>query len=419
MINVKNVLIVILSISLVIGSVLNVVVLQKRAAAFAKAAKMEVKQNVVDAAQEPREPQKPQEPSLDLNAPETKMVKTVSDIAGAQGLATVSIETYSAPGTKLGLGSGFIVSEDGKIITNFHVVANAFSVSVKLRNGEVYNDASVIDSDEKNDVAILKIKAMNLPTVNLGDSDHISIGERVVVIGNPVGLENTVSDGIISAAREVEGHKMIQITAPISQGSSGGPVCNLTGDVIGIASSSVKEAQNLNFAVPINYVKPFLEKNYGVFLPRVQKGPEEKKGTLKDGKTLDLSEEERKKVWKEITRKKDDALSWVEQFYPMPDPSSPGYSKEAAKKQDNERSEKWNERYLQYVWELCKFYNLTLTQLQAIEIEGREKNWEVPKGIQGVGYIRWTNKDGKVVTKEIGGGTVSSHGKKNIDNTGK
>lgn len=408
--NRKNVLIVILSVSLVIGSVLNVVVLQKRTAAFAKAARMEAEQNAVDAAQET---EKSREPSLNFNLPRAKRVKTVSDIAGAQGLATVFIEANSASGTKLGLGSGFIVSENGKIITSLHVVADAFSVSVKLRSGEVYNDAKVIDSDEKNDVAVLQIKAMNLPTVDLGDSDHISIGERVVVIGNPVGLENTVSDGIISAAREVEGHKMIQITAPISQGSSGGPVCSLTGDVIGIAASSVREAQNLNFAIPINCVKPFLEKNYGVFSPMAQKYPGEKNDALKDAKTSGLSEEERKKVWKEIMRRKDDALSWVEQFYPMPDPASPGYSKEAARKQDNERSEKWNERYLQHVGELCKYYNLTLTQLQAIEAEGREKNWEVPKAGQGSGYIRWVNKDGKVVTKEIGVGAESSHGKKN------
>lgn len=206
-----------------------------------------------------------------------KTVKTVAEIANEQGPTAVYIATYSKIGLEVGLGSGFVVSKDGKIITNFHVIDNAYSASIKLKNGEVYDNVSVIDYDERRDIALIKVEGLGLSAANLGDSTKTVVGDKVVVIGNPAGLENTVSDGIISASRDMDGYKLLQITAPISPGSSGGPVFNSNGDVIGIATSTIIDAQNLNFAVPIDYVKPLLEKNEPTRLREFQENFEKKK----------------------------------------------------------------------------------------------------------------------------------------------
>jgi S1-C subfamily serine protease len=156
---------------------------------------------------------------------------SVSQIAEKYGKAVVLIEV-SKGGAYIALGSGFIVNSSGIIITNYHVIEGAFPVIVKLTNGDIYEDIGVIDIDEKRDIAIIKIKGWNLPGVKLGNSDTVKVGEQIVVIGNPEGLENTVSDGLISAIRDTgKGYKMNQISAPISAGSSGSPVFNMKGEV--------------------------------------------------------------------------------------------------------------------------------------------------------------------------------------------
>jgi len=157
---------------------------------------------------------------------------------------------------EIGLGSGFIVKDDGIIITNYHVVEGAYPALIKLKNGDIYEDVSVIDYNERNDIAILKIKAFALSTVKLGNSNNTKVGEKIVVIGNPRGYENTISDGLLSQIRDTEwGHKLHQISAPISPGSSGSPVFNTKGEVIGIATLSDVLGQNINFSVPINYAR--------------------------------------------------------------------------------------------------------------------------------------------------------------------
>ena len=103
--------------------------------------------------------------------------------------------------------------------------------------------------------AIVKIKGRRFPCANLGNSESVEVGDEVVAIGNPLGLKNTISPGIISGIREMEGFKVFQLTAPISSGSSGGPLFNLYGEVIGVTYSSMIKGQNLNFAIPINDVK--------------------------------------------------------------------------------------------------------------------------------------------------------------------
>ena len=162
------------------------------------------------------------------------------------------------------LGSGFIIREDGWIVTNAHVIKNAKSIIVKLRNNKVCPNVRVLYCDVDHDVALLKVDAGNLKPATLGNSNKVHIGERVVTIGNPLGLESTISDGLISSWRTVHGYKTLQISVPLSEGSSGGPLFNLQGEVIGITTASYLKGQNLNFAIPINYIKPFLSKvNYG------------------------------------------------------------------------------------------------------------------------------------------------------------
>jgi S1-C subfamily serine protease len=188
--------------------------------------------------------------------------KTAVQIKNEYGKAVVMIATYKEEKKMVGLGSGFIVSENGVITTNYHVIDGAYPAAVKLLNGDIYEDISVIDYDVQKDIAIIKIKGWNLPKVSLGNSDNVEVGEKVYVIGNPEGLENSVSDGLLSGIRETgKGYKLHQISAPISPGSSGSPVFNSQGKVIGVAASSIVEGQNLNFSIPINYVRGMISDN--------------------------------------------------------------------------------------------------------------------------------------------------------------
>ncbi len=162
------------------------------------------------------------------------------------------------------LGSGFIVKvKDGwaYILTNNHVVANAKKIRVKLSDGSVYK-AKLVGKDPKTDVALIKIKVGNkkVPVVELGDSNNIKVGEFVIAVGNPYGLNWTVTHGIVSAkGRHGLGlnpiEDFIQTDAAINPGNSGGPLCDIHGKVIGINSAIVREAQGLGFAVPINIAK--------------------------------------------------------------------------------------------------------------------------------------------------------------------
>jgi S1-C subfamily serine protease len=148
-------------------------------------------------------------------------------------------------------GSGFIISPDGRIVTNYHVIDGAVSGKVVLNDGTTFTDIKVLGWDKQGDLAIIKVPETGLPAVTMGNSDAAQIGEAVVAIGSPLGLQNTVSTGIISARRE----GFLQTTAPISHGSSGGALFNMMGEVIGITSAGMEEGANLGFAIPINEVK--------------------------------------------------------------------------------------------------------------------------------------------------------------------
>lgn len=163
------------------------------------------------------------------------------------------------------LGTGFLIWQDGRIATNLHVIVGAPSIVVKLPDGRDFSNVEVLAIDERHDLAVIRIRARNLPALPLGDSAKVKAGERVVAIGHPLGLGDTVSDGLVSAIRQVDkDFTVMQISAPIAHGSSGGPLLDDHGDVVGIAFMVSEEGQNLNFAIPVNYLKPMLLSDAGM-----------------------------------------------------------------------------------------------------------------------------------------------------------
>ena len=186
---------------------------------------------------------------------------TTEQLAKKALAATVSLEMKDSTGTTLSFGSGFFVKPN-QIATNFHVIAGARHGTAKLVGKNTrYQIEGIVATDKENDLAVLNVTASGVTPLSLGDSDTVNIGAKVYVAGNPKGLEGTFSDGLISR-RERHPKKRLQMTAPISPGSSGGPVLNSKGEVIGISVSVHRalDAQNLNFAIPSNYLKTLLTK---------------------------------------------------------------------------------------------------------------------------------------------------------------
>lgn len=160
------------------------------------------------------------------------------------------------------LGSGFIISHDGYIVTNEHVVRDAESIRVKLSNDKVY-EARVVGGDAKTDIAVIKINASDLPVAVLGDSDRIEVGQWAIAIGNPFGLERSMTVGVISATGRtnvgIESiENFIQTDASINPGNSGGPLLNIHGEVIGINTAIVAAGQGIGFAIPTNMARPII-----------------------------------------------------------------------------------------------------------------------------------------------------------------
>jgi len=158
------------------------------------------------------------------------------------------------------MGSGFIISEDGYILTNNHMVEDAQKVKIELADGRKF-DAEIIGTDPESDIAVVKIEAKNLPYLELADSDELEVGEWVLAIGNPLRLSHTVTAGIVSAKGRSVGlanfESFIQTDAAINRGNSGGPLLNLDGRVVGINTAIVGATGNIGigFAIPINMVK--------------------------------------------------------------------------------------------------------------------------------------------------------------------
>lgn len=149
------------------------------------------------------------------------------------------------------LGSGFIVSKDGKIVTNLHVIRDLKTASVQLANGDIFDSISVLATDEPRDLAIVQVLAQNLPILEIGNSDALSVGEPVVVVGSPRGLEGTVTAGILSSVRDIgDGFKVLQTDAAVNPGNSGGPLVNSSGQAVGVVSYILRSAQGFELCNP-------------------------------------------------------------------------------------------------------------------------------------------------------------------------
>ncbi len=206
--------------------------------------------------------------------------KDIPAIARAADQAIVTIIT--AAGDKpIAQGTGFLVSADGVIVTNYHVIKEGNKAIVKFSDGTVLPVDGVLAADKVRDLVLIKIHGKIFRTLTLGDSDRVQVGEEVVAIGNPLGLELTVSNGIVSGLRtdKEAGGKFLQTTAPISPGSSGGPLFNMLGEVVGINTMYLEGGENLNFAIPVNDAKHLLMNQYA----KLQNLPNEvEKETLKE-----------------------------------------------------------------------------------------------------------------------------------------
>ncbi len=189
--------------------------------------------------------------------------KSVRELVNALGEAVVQVRT---PG---GLGSGFFVNEDGYLITNFHVIEAETQISVEVyhqKNGQLertsYKQVRIVAMNKYDDLTLLKVEDPGAPKfarVLLGQSEPMAVGERVFAIGSPLGLERTVTEGIISTkTRQMQGELYMQTTAQINPGNSGGPLFNLKGEVIGVTNMKMNFGEGLGFAIPVESVRYFL-----------------------------------------------------------------------------------------------------------------------------------------------------------------
>jgi serine protease Do len=191
-------------------------------------------------------------------------LRSVRELVNEIGEAVVQVRTPS------GLGSGFILNEDGFLITNFHVIESETQISVEVyhqKDGQLdrktYKQVRIIALNKFADLSLLKVDDKDAPkfkSVPLGSADVMSVGERVFAIGSPLGLERTVTEGILSTkTREMGGLLYLQTTAQINPGNSGGPLFNMSGEVIGVTNMKVSSGEGLGFAIPVEYVKFFLD----------------------------------------------------------------------------------------------------------------------------------------------------------------
>ncbi len=186
--------------------------------------------------------------------------QTAQQIAKSAFDSTVLLIMEDANGQPVGLGSSFFVQPQ-QIATNLHVVEGSASGYAKLVGQKTkYEIVGVSAIDQKRDLAILNVADLGTRALPMGDSDTVLVGETVYAVGNPHGLEGTFSQGIVSGVRTVGTDKLIQLTAPISPGSSGGPVLNDSGNVIGVSVATFRKGQNLNFAIPSNYLTALISK---------------------------------------------------------------------------------------------------------------------------------------------------------------
>ena len=196
-----------------------------------------------------------------------------------QMAAVGTVYTFGRSGVAIGQGSAFVLSADGLAATNVHVLEGAFRADCRLGDGRLFHVLAVQGFNAAQDVAVFQLgrkigDRFELPSalaaVRLGSSSAIKLGDRVATISSPKGLSNTVSDGLVSSIRQEGERRLIQTTAPISSGSSGAPLFNTKGEVIGLTTLQMREGQNLNFAVPIENVSDLLQSRADIPLAEFQ-----------------------------------------------------------------------------------------------------------------------------------------------------
>jgi S1-C subfamily serine protease len=193
----------------------------------------------------------PDAPSAPVPPPEL----STGEIFTQSSPSVVLIEVFDDEGHKRGLGSGFLVSAGGSVLTNYHVIRGAYSAVAHFQDETTASVLGVVGYDHDRDVAVIAVASTNgRQPLKLGSAGQLNVGDKLVAIGSPEGLQNTTSEGIVSALRG----GVIQMSTPISPGSSGGPVLNNHGEVVGIAVAVVRGAENLNFAVPIEWAAPYV-----------------------------------------------------------------------------------------------------------------------------------------------------------------
>lgn len=194
--------------------------------------------------------------------------KTVEMLAESAKKSVVVISISGRDGKQQGIGAGFIISKDGLIATNAHVIGEGRPISVQMKDGKEYPVVSVHATQRNADLAIIKIDHKDLPALELGDSNQLKQGQAVVAMGNPHGLKHSIVSGVVSGTREIDGRSMIQVAMPIEPGNSGGPLLDLQGRVQGIITMKSLVTPNLGFAVTVNALKPLLDKPNPVAMER-------------------------------------------------------------------------------------------------------------------------------------------------------
>jgi S1-C subfamily serine protease/regulator of sirC expression with transglutaminase-like and TPR domain len=197
-------------------------------------------------------------PGRTLAAPEEDKPRSTEELARAIRDAVVVVVASDREGESRGLGSGFVIGSDGVIATNFHVIGERRPFKIQSASGKTFEPLRVLGTDKANDLAIVQVDARDLPTLQLGDSEAAKPGQPVLAVGNPFGLRHSVSDGVVAEFRELAGRRMIQLAMPIEPGSSGSPVVDREGRVLGVIS--VKSIGNIAFAVPSSALKALLDK---------------------------------------------------------------------------------------------------------------------------------------------------------------
>jgi S1-C subfamily serine protease len=212
--------------------------------------------STADSAAQPAQPETADRPSALSPPPPTTL--TTAQIADGATPSVVVVENFNEDGEKAGQGSGYVYSTDGTVITNYHVIRGASSVTVRSATKESYRVDSLVGYDVRHDLAALHAEGISAPALSTEDAQLAKVGDRVVAIGAPLGLESTVSEGIVSALRNAGDMRILQTTASISPGSSGGPLLNEYGKVIGVTAAYLVNGQNLNFVIAAQHITQLL-----------------------------------------------------------------------------------------------------------------------------------------------------------------